>query len=271
LLNSCREPEVFKRRLGVELVTVPLEELTKASPSSASDEVNRIYQQIRPAMRLAVGISESDIRASCALAAGLTALLDKFDADGFALGCFAMMPLVKTTACLALAYFNGLTPYIGACEGDLDAAVTLRLVKNLGAKHAWMGNPIIFADNAVQLAHCTASWRWGDVDLPMEVKRHHESGIGASPSVTLPEGRSVVLTRIGGDLSEMLIVPGLTQPAALLPTCRTQQRIRIASSKRLLSSLTGTHLIAVNGETREALRFAGRILDLKITGEGDGF
>lgn len=267
VLNSCRDLEFIQTCLGVEVIPIPLEDFAQVCSSCDSTQIDASYQRVRPFLQLAEGLSDSDIKEACAPLTGLSKLLEEHGAAGFALGCFEMIPRLKTTGCLSMAYINGITPFIGACEGDLDAALTMLLVKNLGAKHFWMGNPIIFNDNSIQLVHCTASWHWGETDLSVTIKRHHESGVGAAPSVSLPEGEPVVLTRIGNELRDLLLIPGRTLPTSLLPTCRTQQRIQVASSSMLRDSLLGTHIIsAAGGEIESALPLAARMLGLRIIG-----
>jgi L-fucose isomerase-like protein len=48
------------------------------------------------------------------------------------MACFAMIGDIDTTSCLALSALNDSATEIGACEGDLDAGLTLYLLKAMG-------------------------------------------------------------------------------------------------------------------------------------------
>lgn len=194
-------------------------------------------------------------------------LLDRHGADALSMACFAMIGELATTSCLALSTLNDSADAIGACEGDLDAAVTLYLLKVLGADFVWIANPIIHAANCLDLAHCTAPRCGCGGDLSYRLLRHHESGRGVAPEVVLPAGRPVTLVRIGADLTELCVHPGRTERAAKQPTCHTQIRVQIPSSKDFLDTLNGTHVVLTYGDARTDLALCADLLRLRLTGE----
>jgi L-fucose isomerase-like protein len=181
------------------------------------------------------------------------------------MACFAMIGELDTTSCLALSALNDSTSSIGACEGDLDAALTLYLLKALGADFVWIANPIIHADNAVDLAHCTAPTCACQRDLSFRLMRHHESGRGVSPEVDLPDAQTASAVRLSVNAQALCCHVGLTERQAKLPACHTQVRLHIESSQRLIDSLLGTHLVLSYGDYGMSLAFAADFLDFTLT------
>ncbi len=268
VINSTRAPERFREALGCEVIPLEAEELY--------EEFRRIPEDDAEAAAMAndwwtgAGGHEettpADAQKAARVATAMRRLLNKYDADALAMACFAMIGALDTTSCLALSSLNDSAHTIGACEGDLDAAVTLFLLKHLGADFVWIANPIIHPEDFVDLAHCTAPRCACGAPLPYRLLRHHESGRGIAPEVELPADREVTLARIGANLTELCIHSGLTEGVKKQPTCHTQIRVRIPSSRRFLETLNGTHVVMSYGDWSRELAFCAELLGLKMTG-----
>lgn len=269
VVNSTRDPARFRAALGCEVVPLAAEVLyaefarvddTAAEPL-ARDWVKRAQHLEGPGAQ--------DVIKAVRVTAAMRRLLAAHRADALSMACFAMIGVLDTTSCLALSALNDSADAIGACEGDLDAAVTLFLLKALGADFVWIANPIIHAGGVLDLAHCTAPRCACGTELSYRLKRHHESGRGVAPEVDLPADQPVTLVRIGADLTELCVHAGRTARVAHQPTCHTQVRVRIGSTRRFLETLNGTHVVLTYGDHRAELAYCAELLGLRLTGAAE--
>ena len=264
VINSCVDPRLIRARFGVEILHVGQDILAERFKQVQDGDVSDWVDGYLSSATDHSSINKLELTKASRLAMAVKLLLEENDADGCALACFALIKTLDTTGCLALSQLNDSEKFIGACEGDLDAALTMLLMKNLGAENFWMGNPIIFPENEIQLVHCTSARKQGDVVFDYRLMPHHESGKGVSLDVQLPVGQEVTLARIGNDLSNILVCRGKTKPVAKLKTCRTQSRIVIPSSEKFVSAMTGTHVISSLGDFSGELEYFGRLKGLQV-------
>ncbi|WP_221033205.1 hypothetical protein [Actomonas aquatica] len=265
VINSCREPATIAQRLGTEVIPLDREALYDVYHQTGDDAARaeaEIWAQDSSSL---IDINTPDILKACRVTAAMRTLLKQHDADGLSMACFAMIGDLDTTSCLALSSLNSSATAIGACEGDLDAALTLFLLKSLGADFVWIANPIIHADNTVDLAHCTAPTCACQEKLGYQLMRHHESGRGVSPEVVLPDALTASAVRLSVNAQALTCHVGLTQRQPKLPACHTQIRLHVESSQRVLDSLLGTHVVLAYGDYQPALRYAADFLGLDAT------
>lgn len=270
VINSTRDPARFRAALGCEIMPVTAEDLYREFRAVPDAEAARMAEDWVAKASTLAGPAPADVVRATRVLVAMRRLLDRHGADALSMACFAMIGELETTSCLALSTLNDSADAIGACEGDLDAAVTLYLLKALGADFVWIANPIIHAANCVDLAHCTAPRCACGGDLSYRLLRHHESGRGVAPEVVLPASRAVTLVRIGGDLTELCVHPGRTERTAKQPTCHTQIRVQIPSSRDFLATLNGTHVVLTYGDRRADLAFCAALLGLRLTGASAG-
>jgi hypothetical protein len=266
VINSTREPARFQAALGCAIVPLDAAELYREFRAITDAEAARMAQDWVTKAYALEGPQRADVVRATRVLVAMRKLLDRHGADALSMACFAMIGELETTSCLALSTLNDSADAIGACEGDLDAAVTLYLLKALGADFVWIANPIIHAANCIDLAHCTAPRCACGGDLSYRLLRHHESGRGVAPEVVLPAGRPVTLVRIGADLTELCVHPGRAERAAKQPTCHTQIRVQIPSSRDFLNTLNGTHVVLTYGDRRADLALCADLLGLRLTG-----
>ncbi|MFA6286036.1 MAG: hypothetical protein WC661_01530 [Opitutaceae bacterium] len=271
VINSTRDPARFRAALGCEIIPLPAQALYDEFARVSDNDPDSILLSDgwwgAACQRLDTGMA--DACKATRVAVAMRRLLAAHDADALAMACFAMIGVLDTTSCLALSTLNDSANAIGACEGDLDAAVTLYLLKQLGADFVWIANPIIHASDCLDLAHCTAPRCACGEKLPYRLMRHHESGRGISPEVRLPGERVVTLARIGANLTELCVHPGRTETVAKQPTCHTQIRVHVPSSRCFLDTLNGTHIVMSYGDLCEELSVCAELLGLRLTGSSD--
>lgn len=264
VINSCRDPARFAERWGTEIVPLERSALYAAMEQAPAAAIDRWSANWIGSAQGLAEVGSGDVREACRVVAGMEELLQAQNADGLSIACFAMIGDADTTSCLALSTLNDSANAIGACEGDLDAAVTLFLLRAMGADFVWIGNPIFHPGTMMELAHCTAPRCACGHALPYRLMRHHESGRGVAPEVSLPADEVVTLVRIGDNLTKLALHGGRTRCIGKLPTCHTQIQIEVDDTQRIRDHLLGTHLIMSYGDWRPALRHAARFLGLEI-------
>ena len=268
VINSCRDPATIRARMGTEVIPLERDQLYavvgEISDSEARAEAEA-WLATRPEL---LDIGRADIEQACRVTAAMRKLLADHRADGLSMACFAMIGDIDTTSCLALSALNSSATSIGACEGDLDAALTLLLLKSLGADFVWIANPIIHPGDYVDLAHCTAPVCGCGRTFPFRLMRHHESGRGVSPEVQLPDGETATAARLSVNAGRIVAHQGITERREKLPACHTQIRLHVASSRRLLDSLPGTHLVLSFGNYLRRLEMTAAQLGLEFAGSG---
>ncbi len=270
VISSDRNTAHFAERLGIEIVRIELEELYDTYKSIPDDEVTDLANSwVDSADYMIEPVKEHVVQASKVIAS-FRKLTDKYEADGIAIACFAMLGALGTTSCLAVSELNVTPGYVGVCEGDLDAAATMLLMKALTEDAPWMGNPVVGKEDSIDLVHCTAPRKIRNKPRPFVLRSHHESGIGVSPEVALPVDESVTLCRIGRNATAMSVHVGHAVDTPHEPTCRTQLRIELPSIDNYLKHSLGNHQIMCYGDYSESLKYVAEILNLELlTDEGN--
>lgn len=263
VINSCRSPEMMAERIGCEIIPIERTDLYAIYEKISDGEALEVADQWLRRNGGLEGLVDEDIIKASRVTAAMYKVLESYDADGLSMACFAMIVDIDTTSCLALSALNDSASFIGACEGDLDSALTLFLLKAMGADFVWIANPIIHSDNTIDLVHCTAPTCACGSQLPFRLMRHHESGRGVSPEVVLPEGLSASAVRLSVNAGEIVCHLGLTERKSKLPACHTQIRLHVESSQAVLDTLLGTHFVLSYGDFEKPLSYASKFLGLK--------
>ncbi|HHY42122.1 MAG TPA: hypothetical protein GX514_04660 [Thermoanaerobacterales bacterium] len=264
VISSCRSFDRIRDKTGIECTNIELQELYKMYESVSNEEAQPVYEKWLKDCQEIVEPDSDDVIAASRLAVAIQELVQRYNADGIAIACFTLLKELGTTSCLALSMLNDSENYIGACEGDLDSAVTLLMMKALTNTPSWMANPMIEKGNVLKLSHCSAPLIMAGKSCSYKLRSHHESGIGVSPQVSLPEGLAVTITRVGDDLSSISVNTGITVDTIYTPTCRTQLRIRLDSMTDFIENLLGCHQIVTYGNHLKQVSHVAKLLGLKI-------
>lgn len=224
LISSGYDVAAVRRRLGVELVEIPMQELKDALP-----ETNDVHE-------------------------GLRKLLGQYQLQGFTLRCFDLLTALHNTGCLALAQL-GAEGFVAGCEGDVPAMLSMIVVKTLTGHQGFQANParIDCETGEILFAHCT-------IPLNMveryELDTHFESGIGVGVRGFVKAG-PVTILKVSGDLSRWFVEEGMLLECQAKPDlCRTQLLVRLTDASRASYFLTnpiGNHHIVVLGHHKRLL------------------
>lgn len=264
VISSCRSFDRIREKTGIECKNVKLQDLCEIYESVSNEDAQPLSEKWLKNCKETVEPQKKDILEASRLAVAIERLVKQYDADGIAIACFTLLKELGTTSCLALSLLNDSEEYIGACEGDMDSALTLLMMKALTNSPSWMANPIIEKDGVLKLSHYAAPLLITGETQPYKLRNHHESKIGVSPQVSLPEGMPVTITRIGNDINSLSVSTGITTDTIYTPTCRTQLRIKLDSMTDFIENLLGCHQIVTYGNYSKALSYVGSLLGLKV-------
>lgn len=216
LIASGYDTEAIRKKLGVEVSDIPLEELLAEMKSVAAPEA--------PALPMKTDISES-LPGAMQILEGLRALVRKQGLGALTLRCFDLLTAVRNTGCLALSVLNG-EGLPSSCEGDVPALVTMMISKALTGKTGFQANPahIDVASGEILFAHCTIAT---DIVDSLTYDTHFESGIGVGLHGHFPEG-PVTVFKVSGALDRYFVSEGtLLRNQYEDNLCRTQVILRL--------------------------------------------
>ena len=245
LVASSPDPSVFREKLGLEIVEIPL--------SALRDRIPEAPEMLPEGETLGVG--ESERRMAGRVYAGLKALIADYGLSALSIACFGLLS-EGCTACWALARLSdeGLP---AGCEGDLPALLALWLGQILTGSPGFLANPaeVDLKRERLLLAHCTVPFSLVE---GFALRTHFESGIGLAVAGKLRPG-PYTLFRLGGKrLEKAFVVEGTVLPEGpgREDLCRTQVWFKMPKGalEKLLREPLGNHHVLIPGHYRPILR-----------------
>lgn len=263
VISSVRNWAQVKERFGIEVVQIGQAELQELYDATTAEESEEICRQWKDQAIDMIEPSIEDLYQASRFQAALMKLMKQYDAAGAALACFELLK-TGTTSCLGVSAINCRTAYSVACEGDVDSAITMMVMKSLAQDSVWMANPNIQCDHTVNFVHCTAPTRVSGQNLPYILRNHHESGIGVSTQADLPKNVKMTACRISDNLSRMTVQNCIGLPGKYEPSCRTQLKIKFESFDKYIKSALGCHQVFVFEDIKEELLYFAELSGLTV-------
>lgn len=246
----------IEEKLGIQTVHIGLEELFAEFHSTLrGPEVDLFVKEYLEQAAACLEPNRSQIEDAYVLYLALRRLLDRYNANALAISCFSLVKQLGVTSCLALSLLNDDAECSAACEGDLDAAVSMIVGKALTGKPVFMGNPVYHRDNTLDLVHCTAPRRLtGDEGISYTVRSHHETGVSVAQRIELNKTGKATIFRIGNEFNEatLFLADFYLNPDE--DTCRTQFRFRIDSTEKRINEALGCHHMVIFEDCVEEMR-----------------
>ena len=245
LISSDVDREALRKRLGVQLVDIDMEELMVAIARSPKD-MPQLHAG-NPKVELAVPGAWQIYHA-------LRDIVGNYQLQGLTIRCFDLLGKVHNTGCLALAQLNT-DGIVAGCEGDAPAMISMAVAKALTGNTGFQANPssIDPEQGEMVFAHCTIPFSMVD---RYELDTHFESGIGVGIRGYVSPG-PVTIFKVAGDLSRHY-----AQEATLLrcgnapELCRTQFLLRFDDARLTRYFLTnpiGNHHVILKGRHKALL------------------
>ncbi len=246
LIASELDRPACAKKLGVEVVDIPMQELLEAN-AIAPKVRNEWTEKL-----LSMGYERAEMDKALRIYDALKLLISRHDLGAVTVRCFDLLDSVCTTGCLALAILNAEGIYAG-CEGDVPSTLSMAILGELSGQPVFMCNPSRIDTKAghMVLAHCTLP-----INMPrkMSLTTHFESGIGVAIAGAIPLGTCTVF-KAGADLSRYYAKAGEIeknmQEASL---CRTQIQVSLDDMTYFLTDPIQNHHIVCTGDCTEEIR-----------------
>ncbi|MGI6692732.1 MAG: hypothetical protein ACOX46_02880 [Limnochordia bacterium] len=243
--------DLIQSNWGPLVVDIPFADLiTRYEKYLEHQRAAEVVREILEHSSGSVEPNEEDLHGAAAIYLALQEIVEEHGLDAVALKCFDLLPILKNTACFALAKLNE-DGVVAACEGDIISALGMLLLRELTGQPSFLANPSTIDVEAgrISLAHCTVPRSMCSEHV---VRSHFESNLGVAFQGTL-HNDVYTLFRIGGPTLQDLYAAktmyvGSGQDDKL---CRTQVTLQFAQSEQALQLLRrplGNHHLVVRGE-----------------------
>lgn len=266
VISVSKDYELYEKQLGIQVDVATQDELINLYEDTTFEEALEIYWYFRGDAKEIVEPTEEDLVNCSRMAKAMLKLIENHECSGIAIACFNLICRTGVNPCLGVSYINSVTDYFAACEGDIDSAITMLLMRKLTKEKPWMANPCLQEDDTVNFAHCTAPLQVAGKKQSFLLRNHHETGVGASPRVFYDTGLKISLLRYSGVLNEMTIHSGESINGRYEPNCRTQMRIAIENYDHYLSTVLGCHQVITFEDITGDMRELCRLLQVKVQG-----
>ena len=239
LIASDYDAVAVQRKLGVETVSIPMEELLSEIALNRYDG-NEYTERFKKA-----SFDREEIEKALYIYGAFQRITDRYGLSGVSVRCFDLLDTVHSTGCLGLSILNSLG-ICGACEGDMPSLLSMAVLGSLTGEDLFMCNPSRFdtKEGTATFAHCTLP-----VTMPdrFSLNTHFESGIGVAVQGSFAPG-SCTLFKCSGDLSRHFAIEGRILDTPFSDSlCRTQVRVGIDDFSYFLTDPIGNHHILCRG------------------------
>jgi len=269
--GDSEEPKEQKiEGLGITVLTVPRYEVVRAYESvEAGPEVDSFVEEYVRSASSIVEPDREDILKAGRMYVACKTLIDRYGASAITMDCLGLVgsKMIDTTPCLAFSKLND-EAIPAACEADIDALLTMILIKHLYGKPSFMNDPVPeTVQNLLVAAHCTSPTRLAGYHSRRErfvLRSHSESAIGVSTQVKWREGQRITLAKFQGP-GRMIVGSGTvvgnvdTPPAG---GCRTSVLVAMDQVKDV-RDVRGFHQLLMYGDVRQDLERSCQLLGIE--------
>ena len=242
LISSDVDYAAARERLGVELIDIPMKELTDAIAAGNC----AIPSSLKPLNVPKYGkpITDADMQKSADVYGAVKTLIGRYELDGITLRCFDLLTSVGSTGCMALALLNS-EGFVATCEGDIPAMLSMAIARKVAGESGFQVNLSRISGDSLLFAHCT---------VPLDMVRdyvydtHFESGIGVAVHGEFTPGEFTVF-KMGSSLDEFIAEDVTLEYNCYADSlCRTQVLVKAPGlGSYFLTSPLGNHHILLRG------------------------
>ena len=267
--DSKKPREEVMEGLGVTVVTVPKEEVVQTYRSiKGGPVVDSFVESYIKGAESIVEPDRQDLVKASRMYETCKALIKRYHATAITMDCLGLIgsKMIDTTPCLAFSRLND-EGIPAACEADIDALLTMILLKHLYGKPSFMNDPVPeTVHNILVAAHCTSPTRLaGYLSHPERyiLRSHSESNIGVSVQVKWREGQRITLAKFQGP-GKMIVGSGTvignvdTPPAG---GCRTSVEVDLDGIKDV-RDVKGFHQLLIYGDLKSDLEQSCQLLGI---------
>ncbi|HPX32577.1 MAG TPA: hypothetical protein PLT36_03640 [Erysipelotrichaceae bacterium] len=265
VISTAKNLDYYRERFKVEIKEVSQDEILNEYEKITINDSRYIYDFFNFLSNEMLEPTNDDLINSARMAQALINVLQNHDADGCAISCFALLK-TGTSMCLGVSYINDCTDMVAACEGDMDSAVTMLMMKKLTNSNLWIANPGLQPNDTVNFNHCTGPIHMINKNKaqPTILRNHHESGIGVALQIEAPINQQVTACRVSDNASKITIQKGKVVQGIYENACRTQMHILFDDYKHYLDSALGCHQVIAFEDIANKMMMLAEMFDLQL-------
>jgi len=276
---ACTAKEV-KKRLGCEVVPVSNQRVIEAhkavDPKAAEAEAQDYW--ISKARKV-VEPSKADIVNASRLYLAMRKMMIEERAQATTSSHCMGAP---AKCCLTYSKLNDLG-YVGACEGDMDSALTMLLFGYAFGAPGFISDPIFdFAKDGLIHAHCTSTTRLDGPSgkrAPFLIRTQCDTERGVALEVQMRVGQAITCAKLA-NADTMLISTGtITEvPDYYDRGCRTQIVTKVRDARKMFANwgagvlpndmMTLLHRVVFYGDHLQDVQDLGALMGIKVVEEG---
>jgi len=254
--------KLAEEKLGVRFEEVPTEELaTRFKKLGASEQAKELAERLVNEVskdRRAKPLAEAEMEEATKLYVAMKDILEERAGDAVTIVC---SPWIRGSdmpvPCVALTLLQeeGIP---AACQGDIDALLTMILFKRASGLASFMGGAIK-ANGHLGVRHCVLSRRMLGTMTPQQphyISDYH--GRKNSPTIhtAIPKGTPVTVARLTRNLENLILTTGrVVGDQDLKGRCRNTVVVEVKDRARVLRAVKGIqqHLVVACGDLRNAM------------------
>ena len=263
---------VAGKKLGLRFEAVPTDELrsryTSLSPQDQA-EAARLVQDLIERASQGTQVADEEIAKAARLYLAMARIVEERGGDGVTIVCSSWIRTEELPVpCVALTLFQerGIP---AACQGDLDALLTMVLFKRAAGVPTFMGGAVK-ANGHLGISHCVLPRNLctkGDEGQAYYLGDYH--GRKESPTVhaEVPVGEIATVARFTKGLRSLLLTSGTIKGCQdSKDRCRNTLVIDVPDRERVFDAVKGVqnHYVVACGDHRAALEERAKERDIKV-------
>lgn len=262
MVASHYDRTILKDRLGVDVVRIPLNELTKYFNEVSDEEILSRLEDVKSRFRLEA--PEEGLKKALKLYLAIRKIQEARKLDAIALECYT-----------ELFQVFGVNPCVGfiddqviGCEGEVLNTIGLLIAKYLSGKSAMISDPYSVSDDGIiTFMHCAAPATVAEdthkvhivQSEPPSIIRTRIPVIHCRPEIPLT---TVTIFRIyGKNIDKIHVTAGSVIGYDIRGAL--QVRVRVDNPKAFLENIVGNHYVIAFGDIRERLKLLSDWLNIK--------
>jgi len=219
LIASKADSQVLKAVSGMELITIPFDELMSEVKQNKYED-NAFTEEIKQH-----DYDREEIERALNVYGAVRRLVDRYSLKGITVRCFDLLKPLRITGCLAIGILNA-EGFYAACEGDSRSLISMTVLGELSGQPVFMANPskLYPEKQEIILAHCILPLNMPD---RYRLTTHFESGLGISIAGELPLD-SCTIFKCKEDFKEYFVQTGkIEENLNETNLCRTQIHVKL--------------------------------------------
>lgn len=257
-------------KLGVEIVQMGSRKIVQAYEASDITEARQIAESWVSTAEKVVEPTIEEIVDSARMYIGLKQIMEQEKANAITIDCLGMVYGDKIPAypCLAFVQMNN-DGYVGACESDMQATLTMLIVGFLADRPGFISDPVLDTEaGLIYHAHCLSATRMAGFDKPAEaciIRSHSEDRSGVSLEVEFSPGNIITACKYVSP-DRMLVSTGKIVGNKNTPlACRSKMITRVKGVRKMLNGYSGgLHRIIFYGDHVRDLEDLGKLVDFQV-------